>query len=102
MPNTQTQENSMPTQMSIQFNKMQDQSQKIKFFGLVFDSNDMTSDLQKVKAISKIETSGDYKHVQEFQRIATYMGSTIPHLSQYTALQRELIQKGTDFICVEE
>ena len=80
------------------FEKCEIKKPSIKFFGLIFDSEGVHPDPDKIRAIELIKAPDSAKHLQEFLGIATYMAPFIPNLSTHTAPLRNLIKKDVEYV----
>ena len=69
----------------------------ITFFGMLFDTEGVHPDPEKVEAIRAIQVPQDAQELQSFLGIATYMAPFIPNLSALSEPLRNLLKKGSDF-----
>ena len=69
----------------------------IHFIGMVYDAHGAHLDPKKVEDIKALPAPTNESQLQEFLGIVTYMGPSMPHLSQLTAPPRDLLKKEVDF-----
>ena len=70
---------------------------KIAFFGMLFDSEGVHPDPERVEAIRAMQEPQDTQELQTFLGIATYMASFIPNLCAMSEPLRNVLKKDTDF-----
>lgn len=70
---------------------------KVKFLGHTFDSDGITIDPDKVKAITQLKTPSDKKALQRLLGMCNYVSRFIPHYSSISAPLRELLKNDIEF-----
>ena len=69
----------------------------IHFFGMVYDADGAHPDPKRVEDIKALPPPSNEAELQQFLGIVTYMSPFIPHMSQHTAILRDLLKKEADF-----
>ena len=70
----------------------------VKFMGHELSSKGLTSDVNKVKAITEMPPPTDKKALQRLLGMATYLSRYVSNFSSLTAPLRELLKSDNDFI----
>ena len=70
---------------------------QIHFFGMVYDADGAHPDPKRVEDIKALPPPSNEAELQQFLGIVTYMSPFIPHMSQHTAILRDLLKKEADF-----
>lgn len=77
--------------------KCEIKSDKVKFFGTIYDSKGAHPDPEKVKAISSLPPPNSASQLREFLGFVTYMSPYIPNLADRSAPLRDLLKKDRHF-----
>ena len=64
---------------------------------MVYDADGAHPDPKRVEDIKALPPPSDEAELQQFLGIVTYMSPFIPHMSQHTAILRDLLKKEADF-----
>ena len=70
---------------------------KLQFFGMLFDTEGVHPDPEKMEAIRAMQEPQDTQELQTFFGIATYMAPFIPNLSIMSEPLRNLLKRDADF-----
>ena len=72
-------------------------TREIPFFGMLYSTDGVKPDPERVEAISTLPAPENAREVQEFLGIATYMAPYIPLLTHHSAVLRELLRKDVEY-----
>ena len=73
----------------------------MKLFGLVFDTEGVHPDPQRIADIKEMKTPQNATRLQEYLVLATYMSPFIAKLSQHTAALRDMLKRDVEFVLTE-
>ncbi|CAB0006809.1 unnamed protein product, partial [Nesidiocoris tenuis] len=82
---------------NIKFNpkKLQYKQEKVKYLGLIFASDGICPDEERVRAITEIETPTCVRELQRFLGAVNFINKFIPSFSKVTSNLRILLKKTT-------
>ncbi|XP_064469786.1 uncharacterized protein K02A2.6-like [Ornithodoros turicata] len=69
----------------------------LKFFGLLFTSEGIKPDPEKVKSICRLSQPNDVREIRSFLGMVTYCARFLPRLAQVVEPLRQLTKKGVEF-----